>query len=241
MVASIRKSFMQVIFELLGIGKDAGLPEIQEELEEKKLADAVLFGLNFDADKKTDRRRLGNGDKQMPPEKAPEPAPKTAPSLPPEQPPVQKLKVAAPSIVAEGTTIIGEIRCSSGIEVQGNVEGNIESADDVLISGSVTGNVTGTNITLRSCKVKGNIIAKTSIEIDGGTVIVGDLSAERVVADGKIKGNITAQKTAKLSSGTYLLGDLKAGSIEIVQGASISGTMAVLSSDCADTTAFDSL
>ncbi len=93
---------------------------------------------------------------------------------------------AAQSLISSEVEIIGTIKTSGSIQIEGRVEGEILSQGDVNIgkSGSVKGNLRVNSVTL-SGTVQGNIEAKDRIALKSTARLLGDIKAKRLsVEDG---------------------------------------------------------
>ncbi|MDF3130269.1 polymer-forming cytoskeletal protein [Kiritimatiellaeota bacterium B1221] len=90
------------------------------------------------------------------------------------------------SLISSEVEIIGTIKTSGSIQIEGRVEGEIISQGDVNIgkSGSVKGNLRVNSVTL-SGTIQGNIEAKDRIALKSTARLLGDLKAKRLsVEDG---------------------------------------------------------
>ena len=130
--------------------------------------------------------KAGEGDKP----KAPE-APVTKPSM--DFTPTAKGK-AGVSILSSDLTVVGNLRTSGDIQVEGTVEGDIRAhlltvgesatirgeivADDIVVNGRVIGKVRGLKVRLTSsARVEGDIIHKT-IAIESGAHFEGSVQRQ---------------------------------------------------------------
>ena len=123
--------------------------------------------------------------------KAPE-TPVTKPSMD-FTPAAPKGKVAA-SVLSSDLTVVGNLRTTGDIQVEGTVEGDIRAhlltvgetatirgeivADDIVVNGRVIGRVRGLKVRLTStAKVEGDIIHKT-IAIESGAHFEGSVQRQ---------------------------------------------------------------
>jgi cytoskeletal protein CcmA (bactofilin family) len=130
--------------------------------------------------------KAGEGDKP----KAPE-APVTKPAM--DFTPTAKGK-AGVSILSSDLTVVGNLRTSGDIQVEGTVEGDIRAhlltvgesatirgeivADDIVVNGRVIGKVRGLKVRLTSsARVEGDIIHKT-IAIESGAHFEGSVQRQ---------------------------------------------------------------
>ncbi len=110
-----------------------------------------------------------------------------------------------PSILASDLKIIGDIRTSGDINIEGEVEGNIHAhlltigesatikgecnADDVVVHGRVVGKVRGLKVRLTSnARVEGDIIHKT-IAIESGAHFDGSVQRQKDPPNAKPVGS----------------------------------------------------
>lgn len=135
------------------------------------------------------------GPKAAEPEKpkAPEPMPVAKPSYDFSTPSAPKAKPAA-SVLSTDLTIIGNIKTSGDIQIEGVVEGDIRAhlltvgetatikgeimADDIVVHGRVVGRVRGLKVRLTStARVEGDIVHKT-IAIESGAHFEGSVQRQ---------------------------------------------------------------
>ena len=104
------------------------------------------------------------------------------------------------SVISSEVEIIGTVKTSGSIQVEGRIEGEILSEGDVGIgkSGSVKGNLRVNSITVAGT-VQGNIQAKDRIELKSTARLLGDIKAKRLAVEdgvtfvGKSEVNPTGQ------------------------------------------------
>lgn len=101
---------------------------------------------------------------------------------------------AAPSILSSDLTVIGNLKTTGDIQVEGTVEGDIRAhlltvgesatirgeivADDIVVNGRVVGRVRGLKVRLTStARVEGDIIHKT-IAIESGAHFEGSVQRQ---------------------------------------------------------------
>ena len=111
----------------------------------------------------------------------------TPPSASPQQ---QNPKT---TIVAEGTTLKGEVTGSASLVVEGVVDGHLHLENEVSVGvdGLVTGEIKARSVRIGG-RVKGNIEGREMIEILANGSVEGDVRSPRVViADGAFfKGKV---------------------------------------------------
>jgi len=104
------------------------------------------------------------------------------------------------SIISAEVEIIGTIKTSGSIQIEGRVEGEIHSQGDVLLgkSGSIKGNLIVNSVSVAGTVV-GNIVAKDRIELKSTARLMGDIKAKRLAVEdgvtfvGKSEVNPTGQ------------------------------------------------
>ena len=122
--------------------------------------------------------------------RAPEDKPKTSMDFTPSAP---KAKPAA-SILSSDLTVVGNLKTTGDIQIEGTVEGDIRAhlltvgesatirgeivADDIVVNGRVVGRVRGLKVRLTStARVEGDIIHKT-IAIESGAHFEGSVQRQ---------------------------------------------------------------
>ena len=180
-----------------------------------------------------------------------QPQPQAQQPLVQPQPQVQTFQQAPPrprptgesgggiTTIAKGTVIIGEINADGDVELLGSVKGKIASQGDIKANGKVIGDLIGRDIELVACAVQGNIIASGMVNVDGDSVVVGDVKGENFCLDGKIKGNVNVEKEAKFQPKAILAGNVTTASISMSQGAKIQGAVNIPLSEKETDMSFD--
>lgn len=104
------------------------------------------------------------------------------------------------SILSAELEVIGTIKTSGSVQIDGRVEGEVISQGDVILgkSGSVKGNLNVNSISV-SGTIQGNITAKDRIELKSTARLMGDIKAKRLAVEdgvtfvGKSEVNPTGQ------------------------------------------------
>lgn len=88
------------------------------------------------------------------------------------------------SVISSEVEIIGTVKTSGSIQVEGRIEGEILSEGDVGIgkSGSVKGNLRVNSVTVAGT-VQGNIEAKDRIELKSTARLLGDIKSKRLAVE----------------------------------------------------------
>jgi len=151
----------------------------------------------------------------------------------------QDKETAGVTTIAKGTVIIGEINAMGDVELLGSVKGRVSSQGDIKVIGKVIGDLAGRDIELTACAVQGNIYATGMVNVDGDSVVIGDVKGENFCLDGKIKGNVTVEKEAKFQTKAILAGNVTTASIAMSQGAKIQGEVNIPLSEKETNMTFD--
>ena len=118
--------------------------------------------------------------------------------------------------LAAGTTVVGELRSTTDLVIEGLVEGGIQAekaAIRIEPGGTVQGNLRGRSVYLAG-KVHGNLHAEDLAELAATARLEGDLTAHRVViAEGAFfKGSVTMQGSARSAARKAAAGEKPGGS-----------------------------
>ena len=131
------------------------------------------------------------------------------------------------TVIAAGATFFGDIRAEGDVEVLGKLKGNLEATGNIRVVGKVLGDVKGESIVLEGCTVQGNITSTSSVSLDEGAMVIGDVLATDIETNGKVKGNLQIARAAKLSSSALLAGNVIAATIMMAQGARVQGAVRI--------------
>lgn len=131
------------------------------------------------------------------------------------------------TIIAKGTKIVGDIETGGNLQIDGNVKGNVIAGASLQLNGRVIGDIRAQDIDIVGSAIKGNIAAKSNINIDKNTTIVGNVTADEGSFDGRIKGNLTIKQRAHLDKDAVLVGNLVAGIVNIEDGAMLKGDVTI--------------
>jgi len=101
------------------------------------------------------------------------------------------------STIGRGTVIRGSIRGEGDLEVEGRVEGVLDIDGDIALQDSARvriqeGVLSGRAVSIRGA-VSGSVLGSTSIVLESGARVVGDLSAPRIGIrpGGLLRGQVT--------------------------------------------------
>ena len=131
------------------------------------------------------------------------------------------------TVISRGTTIVGDIKSDSDIEMLGTVTGNISTVGNVKINGKQVGDVQGSGVDLISCMVRGNLSASDTVSIDSESVLVGDIKCGSLTVDGKLKGNVHVMGNVNCQNNAVILGDISSTTISVSSGAKLCGKIEI--------------
>ena len=130
---------------------------------------------------------------------------------------------AETTIISKNTLVEGNIRSFANIFVQGNVRGDVSVTKDARLSGKVIGTLKCNNLEMNGSSVQGDVLTKGRAELDGDSLLLGDLSAQYADVNGKVKGNLNVTGKTEFRSDAVILGDVKTSAITVMDGANIQG------------------
>jgi cytoskeletal protein CcmA (bactofilin family) len=106
------------------------------------------------------------------------------------------------TIIADDVEVVGSIKSSSNIQVDGKLNGDLTCSGNALLgtSCSIKGNVNAHSTTVNG-QINGNIVAKDKIEFKASARIIGDIRAKRLTVEDGVsfigKAEITPSATGK--------------------------------------------
>jgi len=145
------------------------------------------------------------------------------------------------SVIAEETTVMGNIMTSGHIDIVGEVLGNVEAGGNIAVLGSVSGNVSSEKMGLDNCRINGNLKASVGIVASVTSTIIGNVRTKNLLLDGKLKGNINADNVVVFRKNAYFLGDVQTGQLAIEMGAIFNGNIKMLTGGDPDTPFYEPL
>lgn len=131
------------------------------------------------------------------------------------------------TVISAGTTITGDIKSDSNIEMMGAMTGSILTSGNVKINGKQVGDVQGAGIDLFSCTVRGSLNAADEVNVDSDSVIVGDIKCGNLTIDGKLKGNIHVMGNVCCQGNSVIIGDIASTTITVSSGAKLKGKVEI--------------
>lgn len=106
------------------------------------------------------------------------------------------------SILAPGSSVVGELVSDGVIKVEGRVEGRV-AGHQVLIAkgGRIVGDIEAA-VAMVAGEVRGNIEARECVELQAGCAVHGDVTAPRVVIHegGELNGQLRMEQKATASA-----------------------------------------
>ena len=103
------------------------------------------------------------------------------------------------SIIAAGTTIVGDCETEGSIRVEGRVEGTIRAGKSVVVgrTGEVIGDIF-TQDAVISGKISGNVTAESRLELQATCQVQGELRSRRMQLDegARFNGQLHMDETA---------------------------------------------
>lgn len=110
------------------------------------------------------------------------------------------------SLIAQGTRIQGDLLFTEGLRIDGEVSGNIRA----------------------------NAGESSILIVSEVATVTGSIEADHVIIDGRVKGPVMARSLLELQPKAHIEGDVSYRSIEMHQGARISGQMRPVAGDGAE-------
>ena len=102
------------------------------------------------------------------------------------------------TIIAQGTTIVGDIGSDAVIKVEGTIQGSVRAGSQLLVAHGavIRGDVFAAEIVIGG-EVHGSLHAEERVEIQAGALVNGDIRTQRIhVADGsRVNGQISMEPT----------------------------------------------
>ncbi len=108
-----------------------------------------------------------------------------------------KLAVQTPTVIAEGTHILGDLKFVGALVVEGEVTGNILCQEG----------------------------SESSVRVLDKGLVRGEVRAPTVVVSGRVKGDIQSEKLLELSHGAVVEGNVYYTVLEVAKGAQVNGSL----------------
>ena len=127
------------------------------------------------------------------------------------------------TIITKSTIIAGNISTDDDLIIDGSVCGDVDCKGELTISGEVAGNAVAASINIKTSKFEGDVRSDGRIEINEGTVVLGNIYGDSAIVAGAVKGEIIVANEAKLEPTAIVKGNIRAKSVQIDHGAVLQG------------------
>ena len=127
------------------------------------------------------------------------------------------------TIITKSTIIAGNISTDDDLIIDGSVCGDVDCKGELTISGEVAGNAIAASINIKTSKFEGDVRSEGRIEINEGTVVLGNIYGDSAIVAGAVKGEIIVSNEAKLEPTAIVKGNIRAKSVQIDHGAVLQG------------------
>lgn len=107
------------------------------------------------------------------------------------------------TLIGEGTVVMGEIRFTDGLRIDGEVQGNVTCSDET----------------------------RSMLVISEKARVIGKVRAGHVIINGCVEGPVMAQELLELQPKARIIGDVRYEALEMHQGATIDGGLHPLKSE----------
>lgn len=136
------------------------------------------------------------------------------------------------TIIGSSTVIEGKenssIVCGGNIEIKGRVNGKVNVAGSTVITGVVEGDITTDEMIVNNgAKISGNVNCKSTLNVNEGSSVVGDIVAKNTYVASSVTGNIDSANEVRIASEGSVTGNISTGSISVESGAVINGNLAI--------------
>ena len=114
------------------------------------------------------------------------------------------------TIITKSTIIAGNISTDDDLIIDGSVCGDVDCKGELTISGEVAGNAIAASINIKTSKFEGDVRSDGRIEINEGTVVLGNIYGDSAIVAGAVKGEIIVANEAKLEPTAIVKGNIRA-------------------------------
>lgn len=98
------------------------------------------------------------------------------------------------TIIAAGTTIVGDIDSEGVVKIEGQIQGTVRAATQLLVAPGalIRGDVHAPEI-VAGGEIRGSVHADSRVEIQSGALIDGDITTQRILIaeGGRVNGQIS--------------------------------------------------
>lgn len=106
------------------------------------------------------------------------------------------------SIIAAGTTILGDLECSGVLKVEGHIDGSVRQARQVMLAreGAIRGDVHAVEVVVGGT-IDGNVTATDRLELQSSAVVNGEITTKSIVVmeGARINGGVKMTEIALVS------------------------------------------
>ncbi len=133
----------------------------------------------------------------------------------------------AASYFAAGTSLEGTLRSDGDIEIAGTFRGEVITAGTVTLRSSTQSNITAGSLKLIGCVLTGDIKVAGTVTVSEDSQVTGNISAKDLLCAGKIDGDLEISGGTTLEEKAQVSGGLTTGTLEVVRGAIIRGSVEI--------------
>lgn len=98
------------------------------------------------------------------------------------------------TIIAAGTTIVGDVDSEGVVKIEGQIQGTVRAATQLLVAPGalIRGDVYAPEI-VAGGEIRGSVHADSRVEIQSGALIEGDITTQRILISegGRVNGQIS--------------------------------------------------
>lgn len=131
------------------------------------------------------------------------------------------------TFIAPGTSLEGKLKSKGDVEIAGPFTGEIEADGNVTLRADATCNIAAASLTMVNCHLTGDCTVSGNININDGSEISGNITADELHCSGTITGDISVKNALSLESTARIFGNIVAGTITMARGAVIKGTVSM--------------
>jgi len=131
--------------------------------------------------------------------------------------------------ITSSMVINGDIKSEDNILVEGQIYGNINTSANLTSSNLIIGNLHAQNAALSDARLKGDINLDGHLNVNAGTVLVGDVACDSIKVSGKIKGDLDIRSSVVLRDNALISGNIVADDIAAEPGTRINGSISTRS------------
>jgi len=108
----------------------------------------------------------------------------------------RRTDVAGLTIIAAGTTIVGDVGSEGVVKVEGTIQGTVRAGAQLLVSpgAMIRGDVFAPEI-VAGGEIHGTVHASERVEIQAGALVEGDIQTQRLLISegGRVNGQISME------------------------------------------------